>query len=156
MLRRARELLAEFDRMRIVVLGDAVLDSYIHGETDRVSREAPVVVVREECRTQSLGGAANTAHNLVALGAHAKLVALVGDDEAGRLLHRELNACKIDTSHVVRADARTTTEKIRVLAGALHTNKQQMLRIDREDTEPPTPGAITSIDRCLSPSLGRR
>jgi rfaE bifunctional protein kinase chain/domain len=116
---------------RIAVLGDPVLDVYLYGSSDRVSREAPVLIVKEERRELRLGGAANTAHNLAALGARPTLVGLVGGDDDGRALARLAEERAITPRFVARRAGWTVT-KTRILAGGLHTRKQQMLRIDRE------------------------
>lgn len=128
-----------FEGRRVAVVGDPVLDVYVYGTTHRISREAPVLIVREDGQEVRLGGAANTAQNLAALGAQVSLVSLVGDDADGRRLveHAELKG--IDTSHVLKLATGCTVTKTRVLAGGLHTRKQQMLRIDRENEEPASP-----------------
>lgn len=128
-----------FEGRRVAVLGDPVLDVYLYGTTHRISREAPVLIVREDGQEVRLGGAANTAQNLAALGAHVALVSLVGDDDEGRRLVEHACAKGIDTSRVLRLTTGCTVTKTRVLAGGLHTRKQQMLRIDRENEEPTSP-----------------
>lgn len=122
-----------FEGRRVAVVGDPVLDVYLYGTTHRISREAPVLIVREDGREVRLGGAANTAQNLAALGAQVSLVSLVGDDDDGRRLVEVARAKGIDTTHVLSLTAGCTVTKTRVLAGGLHTRKQQMLRIDREN-----------------------
>lgn len=135
-LPRRAELHAAIDRLaghRVAVVGDPVLDVYLLGTTDRISREAPVLIVREDGRDFRLGGAANTAANFAALGAQVRLVGPIGDDEDGDILAREATQVGVDPSYLVRRAARCTVTKTRVLAGGLHTTKQQMLRIDREN-----------------------
>lgn len=120
---------------RVIVLGDLVADEYVYGMSSRISREAPVVVVRYERNEYRLGGAANAAHNVAALGGLAVVIGVVGRDEAGR---RVIDACKrakIVTSGILPV-ARPTTVKTRVMAGSINTTKQQVLRLDREDTTP--------------------
>lgn len=121
---------------RVAVLGDPVLDVYLYGTTQRISREAPVLIVREDQRAHFLGGAANTANNFSALGAKATLVGLVGDDQAGRDLAALAQASQIDAGRLVKRSSGNTITKTRVLAGGLHTRKQQMLRLDRENDRP--------------------
>lgn len=121
----------------VAVVGDPVLDVYVLGTTHRISREAPVLIVREDNREYRLGGAANTAANFAALGAHVRLVGGIGHDDEGRTLVKEVQALDIDTQYLVRQGTSCTTTKTRVLGGGLHTTKQQMLRIDRENTKPP-------------------
>ncbi len=114
---------------RILVVGDVMLDRYWFGEVERISPEAPVPVVRIQRIEERLGGAANVARNVVALGAHAGLLTVVGDDEAGRALVRLLDASGI--TPYAHTDAQmATTVKLRVIG-----RRQQMLRADFE-TQP--------------------
>ncbi len=115
------------------MVGDVILDSYIYGETVRVSREAPVLVVRKESREHRLGGAANTAINLVELGAEVEVLTTVGPDEGGTILKSMLGAAGVGTGAVVEVDS-STPVKTRILAGAVGTTKQQVLRLDDEPT----------------------
>lgn len=131
-----RRIVPAFTGRRVLVLGDPVLDVYLNGTTHRISREAPVLIVREDYRETRLGGAANAAANLAALGASARFAGLTGEsgaDELADLFAQKGIACR----HLLRAKNRHTITKTRVLAGALHTTKQQMLRIDRENDRPP-------------------
>src|SRR5918911_2875014 len=97
---RLAEMVREFPRCRVVVVGDALADQFLYGEISRVSREAPVMILRHE-RTETVpGGAANCAANLAALGAQTALVGVVGMDEAGRALLGELTALGVDCRHV--------------------------------------------------------
>lgn len=128
------ELLAIIDRFagaRIAVVGDLILDRYVWGDVDRISPEAPVVVVSVNRESQSLGGAANVAHNLVGLGAQVSLAGVAADDDHGRLLLRLLEERGIDASGIVMAQDRSTTVKTRVIAAV-----QQVVRIDRETSDP--------------------
>jgi rfaE bifunctional protein kinase chain/domain len=113
---------------RIAVIGDAMLDVYLHGDVDRISPEAPVPVVRVSERRRALGGAANVAQNIAAIGAGCELVAALGDDVAGRTVAELLEEIDAEVRGLVRT-ARRTTVKTRVVARA-----QQMVRIDEEDT----------------------
>jgi D-glycero-beta-D-manno-heptose-7-phosphate kinase len=126
------ELVHAMAGRRVAVAGDPVLDVYVYGSTDRISREAPVLIVKEESREGRLGGAANTAANLSALGARASLIGLVGDDEDGRILRSLAKERAIDDADLLTRKRGWTVTKTRILAGGLHTRKQQMLRIDRE------------------------
>jgi rfaE bifunctional protein kinase chain/domain len=131
---------------RVLVVGDPVLDVYLYGTTHRISREAPVLVVREDAREARLGGAANVAANLAALGAKAELLGLVGDDDGAGQLAALASAHGIDANALVRSPGRATVTKTRVLAGGIHTRKQQMIRIDRENDNPPS---AADLDRLL-------
>ena len=128
-LKRARlvDLVSRAGQHRIAIIGDAMLDVYLKGDVERISPEAPVPVVRVRDRREALGGAANVAQNVLALGARCELVAAVGDDRAGELLRRDLAARGADARGLVTI-ARATTTKTRVLARA-----QQLLRFDEED-----------------------
>ena len=129
LLARARleALVAQASGHRIAIVGDAMLDVYLKGDVDRISPEAPVPVVRVRERREALGGAANVAQNVLALGAKCELVAAVGDDAAGRRLSEELAGRGADVRGLVTI-ARATTTKTRVLA-----RSQQLLRFDEED-----------------------
>jgi D-beta-D-heptose 7-phosphate kinase/D-beta-D-heptose 1-phosphate adenosyltransferase len=113
------------------VLGDAMLDVYLVGDVERVSPEAPVPVVTVQGRRYALGGAANVAANVAAIGAECRLVAVIGDDPRGASVRTELAQVRLSDRHLVVAAARPTTSKTRVVARG-----QQMLRIDEEVEEP--------------------
>src|SRR6266545_2937546 len=114
---------------RVTVIGDAMLDVYLTGEVDRISPEAPVPVVRVSERKMALGGAANVAQNITAIGAACEIVCAVGDDVQGRIVRSLLEDVGVATSSVVTV-ARQTTTKTRVVARA-----QQLVRYDEEDDE---------------------
>jgi D-glycero-beta-D-manno-heptose-7-phosphate kinase len=143
--------LATMHGRRAVLIGDLVLDSYVYGETVRVSREAPVLVVRKERVEHRLGGAANTAANLAALGVSTSVVGLVG--EQGGTIREMLAAAGVNVEHV-RATPLTTPVKTRVLAGAFGTSRQQVLRID-EEPKGELPAALQSALAEDLLSLGR-
>ena len=124
---RLEALLADAARHRIAIVGDAMLDVYLQGDVERISPEAPVPVVRVRERRLALGGAANVAQNVAALGASCELVAVVGDDRAGETLRAMLGEIATDARAIVRV-ARPTTTKTRVLA-----RSQQVVRFDEED-----------------------
>jgi rfaE bifunctional protein kinase chain/domain len=124
-------------RVRVLVVGDVMLDRYWFGEVERISPEAPVPVVRVVKREDRLGGAANVARNIVSLGAKATLVGLVGQDEAAQRIHELLTEAGIE-AHLIADSAHPTTLKMRVLG-----KQQQLLRIDFE--EKPTPSQLKSM-----------
>src|SRR4051812_10413305 len=126
--RRARVLVDRFAGLPVLVVGDVMLDRFIVGRVTRISPEAPVPVVRfqgEHCR---LGGAANVAHNIAALGGRPSLVGVIGTDVAGERLAGPPDAAPIATNGLVRDSARPTTEKVRVVT----ERNQQVVRIDYE------------------------
>ncbi|MBC7789357.1 MAG: bifunctional hydroxymethylpyrimidine kinase/phosphomethylpyrimidine kinase [Anaerolineae bacterium] len=120
-------LLAAAAERRIAVIGDAMVDIYLLGEVERISPEAPVPVVRIRERRVAIGGAANVAQNVAALGAHPSLLATIGRDENGRLLREMLNSIAGDGTALVEIN-RPTTTKTRVLA-----RLQQVVRFDEEE-----------------------
>jgi len=124
---RIDELLERASGVRILVVGDLMLDRYVSGRVDRVSPEAPVPVVLVEDERTALGGAGNVAANITALGAECAVVGCTGADVEGEQLRSALEARGIDASGVVRAADRPTTVKTRV-----HTKHQQIVRLDRE------------------------
>lgn len=127
------KIVRSFSGRRLLVIGDAIADQFLYGNISRVSREAPVFILRHE-QTQTVpGGAANCAMNLAALGARVSLISVVGDDEAGRELRAKLEAAGVDVGNINVSDRIQTTTKVRILAGQIHSNKQQVIRIDYED-----------------------
>jgi rfaE bifunctional protein kinase chain/domain len=131
---RLRDLLSRFTGRRILVVGDCMLDEYLWGRVNRISPEAPVMVVEQQEATAAAGGASNVATNLVALGASAQIVAVVGADPMADRLREELSARGISHEGLVTDPSRGTTVKTRVIA-----HNQQVLRIDREDRRPVAP-----------------
>ncbi|HSW43991.1 MAG TPA: PfkB family carbohydrate kinase [Phycisphaerae bacterium] len=126
---------------RVGVVGDLVADLYVSGLSDRVSREAPVLIVRYEKQWLHPGGAANVAANLAALGATAHIVGLLGDDPPGRELVQALQGIdapgRVLCEHAVVTSGRETITKTRFLAGAKLTSRQQIMRLDRQPASPP-------------------
>jgi len=124
---RLVQLLEDARGKRIVVVGDAMLDVYLSGDVDRISPEAPVPVVRVRERRHALGGAANVAQNVVAIGARCSLVAAVGADRGAEILRGMFDALSIGTTSLVTVE-RGTTQKTRIVA-----RSQQLLRVDEEE-----------------------
>jgi rfaE bifunctional protein kinase chain/domain len=124
---RLVELLERARGKRIAVIGDAMLDVYLTGDVERISPEAPVPVVRVRERRYALGGAANVAQNVVAIGARCDLVAAVGDDRGAEILRGMLDDLAAGSASLVTV-GRTTTQKTRVVA-----RSQQLLRVDEEE-----------------------
>jgi D-glycero-beta-D-manno-heptose-7-phosphate kinase len=130
-LDRAKDIINRARDVRVLVVGDVMLDVYLRGSASRISPEAPVPVVRVDEEWQALGGAANVAANVVAFGAACDLVGCIGDDRSGGALVEELKRCGIGTAGLVPAPGRPTTVKTRVLA-----RHQQIARYDHEsDTD---------------------
>jgi len=124
-----KETLHNFQKLKVLIIGDVMLDSYLHGKVERISPEAPVPIVALSNKVYSPGGAANVALNIAALGAKPYLFSAIGLDEAGDKLVSLLNSADISTKYLQRSKYRRTTVKTRVLA-----QNQQMLRFDEEDT----------------------
>lgn len=124
-----------FPKVRVVVLGDLVADHYLYGQTERISREAPVLIVRHERDEVKLGGGANAAANARSLGGQVTAVGMLGSDETGRAMRALFKAQGIQVEAVSGRGVRTET-KMRILAGGLSTSRQQMLRVDRGATGP--------------------
>jgi D-beta-D-heptose 7-phosphate kinase/D-beta-D-heptose 1-phosphate adenosyltransferase len=145
---RLATLLGAAPAHRIAIVGDAMLDVYLRGDVDRISPEAPVPVVRVRKRDLALGGAANVANNVIALGARCELVCTVGSDTAGASVRAMLEASRAETRSLV-VTARPTTTKTRVLARA-----QQVVRFDEEDDADVAPidltGLLEAIDRAVA------
>jgi D-glycero-beta-D-manno-heptose-7-phosphate kinase len=129
---RLISIIRRFPQRRILVVGDSVADQFVYGAISRVSREAPVFILRHEHTETTPGGAANCAMNLASLGASAALVSVVGQDEPGRALIEKLEAAEVDCAAVLREPVIKTTTKMRILAGQLHSTRQQVIRIDYE------------------------
>jgi D-beta-D-heptose 7-phosphate kinase/D-beta-D-heptose 1-phosphate adenosyltransferase len=119
---------SQFKHRRVLVLGDAILDEYLVGDCGRISPEAPVPVLKVSASKRALGGAANTAANIASLGGHASLIALVGNDDAGRFLRRCASDAGIDLLAVDHGQR--TLRKTRVVA-----RQQQIVRLDYEDEQ---------------------
>ena len=139
---RADELLGTLGDVRVLVIGDLMVDRYVSGSVARVSPEAPVPVVLVDDERSTIGGAGNVAANVAALGARCSVVGCVGEDIAGRMLNEMLGALGVDTSGVIVAGDRPTTVKTRVTA-----RHQQIARFDRE-SESDVPGPVA--DRLAS------
>ena len=140
-------LLAAARGLRVAIVGDAMLDVYLHGDVDRISPEAPVPVVRVRERRMALGGAANVAQNVAALGGRPALVATVGDDPAGSQLRSRLVSIDADPRTLVTV-GRPTTTKTRVLARV-----QQVVRFDEEDDDSLSPADSAAVLASLEQAI---
>jgi D-glycero-beta-D-manno-heptose-7-phosphate kinase len=130
-----RRILSRFSTLRVAVVGDLVADEFIYGQIDRVSREAPVLILSYDSTELLPGGAGNAASNAAALGAKVEVVGVVGRDSGGTRLLRALSL-HASVKGVVRASAYVTPVKTRILAGGVHSAKQQVVRIDRTGGRP--------------------
>ncbi|MBX7101692.1 MAG: bifunctional hydroxymethylpyrimidine kinase/phosphomethylpyrimidine kinase [Myxococcaceae bacterium] len=139
-----------FSRVRAVVLGDLVADHYVYGLTERVSREAPVLIVRHEREEVKPGGAANVAANVAALGGRVSAVGGLGKDAMGAALAASLQRAGVTPAWVQVPETET---KLRVLAGAVGTRRQQMLRVDRGATQGLPDKARRALARAVKAEL---
>jgi rfaE bifunctional protein kinase chain/domain len=140
-------LLDRFAGSEVVVVGDFMADEYVYGETDRISREAPVLIVRYERSELRPGGAGNAAQNLASLGVRVRAVGAIGDDALGARLLDALAAAGVDVSGILKVRGRATESKTRILAGGRSTRRQQMLRVDRAPEEPLPAAAAARLAR---------
>jgi D-glycero-beta-D-manno-heptose-7-phosphate kinase len=134
---RLRKIVEAFPNITVTMLGDLVADEFIFGEISRVSREAPVLILKHRERSVVPGGGANAANNLADLGVNVLPVGIVGDDEPGRLLLKFFRHKRIPVSGVLKDKTYTTVTKTRILAGMTHTARQQVVRVDREPVDAP-------------------
>ncbi len=126
--------------LKVLVVGDLMLDVYLWGHASRISPEAPVMVVEVERETSVPGGAANVVHNLAALGARVRVLGVIGDDAPGEQLRNALREQGADTEGLVVDAGRPTTVKSRVMS-----HHRQVMRIDRENKQPISPAAEAEI-----------
>lgn len=136
---RLRKIVEAFPKLTVTVLGDLVADEFVFGEISRVSREAPVLILKHRDRKVVPGGGANAIYNLADLGVNVLPVGVVGDDEPGRLLLRAFRHKRIPVSGVLKDKSYSTVTKTRILAGFAHTAGQQVVRLDREPADVPSP-----------------
>ena len=144
---RMREATGAFGGRTVVVIGDLLIDEYLFGKPARISREAPVLILRFSEREVLLGGAANAAHNVAALGGRVVPIGVIGRDAAGEELVSPFRACGIATDGIVTEAGRTTTVKTRIMAGGYQATRQQVVRLDREplgELQPITEDALLS------------
>jgi rfaE bifunctional protein kinase chain/domain len=127
---RLASIVDRFPRVRVAVFGDLIVDEFIYGEISRVSREAPVLILNYNSTEIVPGGAGNAANNVVALGGSPIIIGMAGRDEPGRRLLRTLRG-RAELSGVIRPAGYPTPTKTRILAGGVHSAKQQVVRVDR-------------------------
>ena len=127
---RLHAVIDRFARCRVAVIGDFVADEFVYGRVARISREAPVLILEYDKTDTVPGGAGNAANNVAALGAKTRAVGLLGDDATGDRLRAALHA-GVDARALARVRGRETPTKTRILAGGIHSAKQQIVRMDR-------------------------
>jgi len=134
---RLKKIVESFPKVTITVVGDLVADEFVFGEISRVSREAPVLILKHRERSVVPGGGANAIYNLAELGVNVLPVGVIGDDEPGRLLLKQFRQKRIPASGILKDKHYTTVTKTRILAGMTHTARQQVVRLDREPESEP-------------------
>lgn len=134
---RLKKIVESFPKVTITVVGDLVADEFVFGEISRVSREAPVLILKHRERSVVPGGGANAIYNLAELEVNVLPVGVIGDDEPGRLLLKQFRHKRIPVSGVLKDKQYTTVTKTRILAGMVHTARQQVVRLDREPESEP-------------------
>jgi len=150
---RYRRIIGRFTRARIAVVGDLIADEFLYGQIERVSREAPVLIVRYDATEVVPGGAGNAANNAAALGASVDVIGVVGRDEAGQRLLDSLGR-GASARNVLIAKRHVTPVKTRILAGGVHSAKQQVVRIDRAGS-PVTPAVQRHVEAALARAIRR-
>jgi D-glycero-beta-D-manno-heptose-7-phosphate kinase len=145
---RLLALIASFPSRSVAVVGDFIADEFIYGRVARVSREAPVLILEYDRTTIVPGGAGNAASNVAALGARTRAIGVVGRDETGERLIAALPA-RVDAKGLLRSRERETPTKTRILAGGVHSAKQQVVRIDRGTRRKATAGERAAFTRAV-------
>ncbi len=138
-------VIQRFEGRRVLVLGDVVADQYVFGNPARVSREAPVLILRYLSREWRLGGAANACHNLHSLGAGVRALGVVGADRPGQAVRQLFTDQGMGTDGILAAPGRCTPVKTRIMAGTSRSTRQQVIRIDREPDGPIPPAAEAGL-----------
>lgn len=147
------EIVQQLGHPRILVIGDLILDRYIWGDAERISQEAPVILLREDRQEIRLGGAANVANMLRGLEAEVAMAGVVGDDWDGRELRNVLLAANVDYQNVLVDGSRPTTVKERIIGRAQHRHPYQMLRVDRESQAPLSAAVADRLLESLLPLI---
>jgi rfaE bifunctional protein kinase chain/domain len=148
-------IIERFPQQHVVVWGDLVADEFVYGEIARVSREAPVLILKERERQVVPGGGANAANNLVDLGAQVTPVGALGDDHPGDALLCYFRQKGVATSRITRPRGYSTPTKSRILGGLTHWQRQQIVRVDREPAQPLDVGVRQKLAGSIAPLLSK-
>jgi len=149
--KKLESILKAFPRVKLLVVGDIMMDRSILGKVSRISPEAPVPVIIAETEDFNLGGAANVAHNIRSLGGTVSLCGIVGDDENGKKIYRKIVERGIRTQGIFIEQGRQTTVKTRIIAH--HPHYQQLVRVDRETTDHPKASTFRSLSKFLTEKI---
>ena len=151
--KRFLDLLEQFRSRRVAVVGDYLLDQYILGTTSRVSREAPIPVIDYQQSAHHPGGAANAAQNVTALGAAAVAVGVLGNDPEGAVLSDLLRSRGVETRALLIAPEAATSTKLRIMAGEMNAQKQQVARVDRSHRVALDDGLAARLQSAISDAV---
>jgi rfaE bifunctional protein kinase chain/domain len=153
MQERLLNIVRRFPKRRLLLIGDSIADKFLYGSIARVSREAPVFILRHESTETVPGGAANCALNLAALGANVSLISIAGNDDAGIALRDKLSAAGVNVEGLLLSEKIQTTTKVRIFAGHAHAAKQQVIRVDYEDAPLNSPELRERLNSSLQIAL---
>ncbi len=149
--KKLESILNNFPRVKLLVVGDIMMDRSILGKVSRISPEAPVPVIIVETEDFNLGGAANVAHNIRSLGGIVSLCGIVGDDENGKKIYKRIVERGIQTQGIFFEQGRQTTVKTRIIAH--HPHYQQLVRVDRETTDHPKVSTFRNLSKFLTDKI---
>ncbi len=149
--KKLESILKDFPKVKLLVVGDIMMDRSIFGKVSRISPEAPVPVIIAETEDFNLGGAANVAHNIRSLGGMVSLCGIVGDDENGQKLYKRIVGKGIQTEGIFFEPGRQTTVKTRIIAH--HPHYQQLVRVDRETTDHPKSSTFKDLSKFLTEKI---
>jgi len=152
---RLIELIHKFDRAKVLVVGDLTLDEFLTGQVERISREAPVLIVRHEGTKQVPGGGANAIYNLAKLGAKVIAVGIIGNDDRGQAIKTIFTEAGINTSGIFVDSDRPTVTKTRISAHARQSVTQQIVRIDRKSDVPISPALQQQIAEFITANIDK-
>lgn len=151
---RLFELIDSFHQVRVLVAGDLTVDEFLTGQVERISREAPVLIIRHEQTRATPGGGANAVYNFAKLGANVKVAGYVGKDSQGETLCRIFEAAGIDTSQILVDSSRPTVTKTRIAAHARQSVTQQIVRVDRKSDDLPDTDIQLQLADSIRSQLG--
>jgi D-beta-D-heptose 7-phosphate kinase/D-beta-D-heptose 1-phosphate adenosyltransferase len=140
-------IVRKFASIRVLLVGDLILDRYVYGDAERISPEAPVPVLRTVEKREAVGGCANVAACLRALGCEVVCCGVIGEDRDGAMLTSLLQENRVNTTGLLAVSQRPTTAKTRLVGLAQHRHRQQLLRVDEEDATPLSPALVDKLTR---------
>lgn len=146
---RLLHLLEGFSLVKVLVVGDLTLDEFLTGQVERISREAPVLILRHETTAQVPGGGANAVYNFAKLGGQVKVVGLLGKDEQGRALRQIFETARVDTTGILVDPHRPTVTKTRISGHARQSVTQQIVRVDRKSDDLPELDLQLQLAECI-------